>query len=229
MRRLTRFGTLVLVAIASCSSDPEEYDDLQLPEVTTNPDGIPYPTDHLGGNERTSARPGDRIPSFTFQGYRDGDRSKGLTAISLADYYDPSQARNKVLYIQFAATWCAVCSGELKATVTMTEKAREKGIVLLEVVVSGPAAGKGPSLEEFDGWIDRHGTNFSTAIDVRAKRTSRIGVNGSAMPQNMLIDTRTMEILDSSLGAPSDVGVYALGALDFVEKNPPSTWDGTGG
>jgi hypothetical protein len=45
------------------------------------------------------------------------------------------------------------------------------------------------------------------------------------MPHDLLIDTRTMEILDSSVGAPVDVGQYALEGLDFVEKNPPSTWD----
>jgi hypothetical protein len=130
-----------------------------------------------------------------------------------------------VLYVQFAGTWCAVCSGELDATVTITDKAKEKGIALLEVVVSGATAGFGPSNAEFDGWADRHHTNFTTAIDVRAKRTSAIGVKGDAMPHDLLIDTRTMEILDSSVGAPVDVGQYALEGLDFVEKNPPSTWD----
>lgn len=219
--RLAFLGVLSL----SCDSEPEEADDPVLPAVTANPDGIPYPTDHIGGQKRGGTHPGDRMPNFTFHGYRDGDRSKGLTTISMADYYDPSMARNKVLYVQFAGTWCAVCSGELEASVTITDKAKAKGIVLLEVVVSGATAGKGPSLDEFNGWADRHHTNFTTAIDVRAKRTSLIGINGEAMPHDVLIDTRTMEILDSSVGAPSDVGVYALEGLDFVEKNPPSVWE----
>lgn len=222
---LPSLGMVALFALGSCSNEPEELDDPQLAEVSTNPDGVPYPTDHLGGTERSYLKPGDRIPNFTFRGYRDGDRSKGLTTISLADYYDPTQSRHKVLYIQFAATWCAVCSGELEATVTMTEKAKARGIALLEVVVSGATAGKGPSQPELDGWVDRHHTNFTTAVDVRAKRTSAIGVNGSAMPHDVLVDTRTMEILDSSVGAPMDVGKYAVDGLDFVEKNPPSTWD----
>lgn len=223
--RPLHFATAALLALGACSSDPEEAEDPSLPAVTTNPDGIPYPTDHLGGTERSVLKPGDRIPNFTFRGYRDGDRSKGLTTISLADYYDPSAKRNKVLYVQFAGTWCSVCSSELEATVTITEKAKEKGIALLEVVVSGATAGFGPSNAEFDGWADRHHTNFTTAIDVRAKRTSAIGVKGDAMPHDLLIDTRTMEILDSSVGAPVDVGHYALEGLDFVDKNPPSTWN----
>lgn len=166
------------------------------------------------------------MPNFAFLAYRDGDRSKGLTPISMADYYDPSGARNKVLYVQFAATWCAVCSDELAASVTIMDKAKAKGIVFLEVVVSGATAGFGPSQAEFDGWADRHRTNFTTAIDVRARRTASIGISGAsgAMPHDVLIDTRTMEILDSSAGAPADVGVYATDGLDFVTKNPPSTY-----
>lgn len=213
-----------MLALLSCSSEPEEAADPVLPAVTTNPDGIPYPTDHIGGQKRGAVRPGDRMPNFTFQGYRDGDRSKGLTTISMADYFDPSMTRNKVLYVQFAGTWCAVCSAEVTASVTLGPAAKQNKIALLEVVVSGATAGKGPSLPEFDGWADRHHTNFTTVFDVRAKRTSVIGINGEAMPHDVLIDTRTMEILDSSVGAPSDVGQYALAGLEFVDKNPPSTW-----
>lgn len=219
---------LVALALASCSSnDPDELADPDLTPAATNPDGIPYPTDHLGGVERNAYRPGDRMPNFAFLAYRDGDRSKGLQPISIADYYDPSGARNKVLYVQFAATWCAVCSDELAASVSIMEKAKAKGIVFLEVVVSGATAGFGPSQVEFDGWADRHHTNFTTAVDVRARRTASIGISGGsgAMPHDLLIDTRTMEILDSSTGAPADVGRYATEALDFVEKTAPSTYE----
>jgi hypothetical protein len=44
------------------------------------------------------------------------------------------------------------------------------------------------------------------------------------MPHDLLIDTRTMEILDSSLGAPVDVARYGQDGLDFVGRNPPSTY-----
>jgi hypothetical protein len=209
--------------VAACSSDdpPEEVPDPDLPLVPTNPDGEPYPTDRIGGRKRSGSRPGDRMPNFTFQAYRNG-RENGLETLSLAEYYDPAQKRHKVLHIQVAATWCAICSSELEATVGIVEKAKELGIVFLEIIVSGATAGIGPSLAEVDAWIDRHKTNFPTAIDVRARRLSVLGVNGAAMPHDILIDTRTMEILDSSIGAPLDVGHYVLAGLDFVTKNPPS-------
>jgi hypothetical protein len=207
--------------VLGCSDETEELADPDLPIVATNPDGEPYPTDHLGGRKRTATRPGDRLPNFTFRAYRNG-RANGLETVSLAEYYDPQQKRNKVLHIQVAATWCAICSSELDATVTVTEPLKQRGVVFLEVVVSGATAGKGPSLSEVDAWIDRHNTNFPTAIDVRGRRLGTVGVSVSAMPHDILLDTRTMEILDSSVGAPLDVGKYALDGLRFVTDHPPS-------
>jgi hypothetical protein len=207
--------------LPGCDSEPEELADPDLAVVATNPDGAPYPTDHLGGVERRNGRPGNRMPNLTFRAYRKG-RAAGLETVSLAEYYDPSQKRHKVLHLQLAATWCAICSSELEATVGVTEPLRERGIVFVEVIVSGATAGKGPSLAEVDAWVDRHKTNFPTGIDVRARRLGSLGVNGAAMPHDILIDTRTMEILDSSVGAPLDVGKYALDGLAWVTENPPS-------
>src|SRR4029079_4201321 len=96
--------------------------------------------------------------------YRSG-REGGLQTVSLAEYYDPQQKRNKVLTLRVAAPWCALCSGELEWTVPVTEPLKERGVVFLEVVVSGATAGKGPSLAEVDEWIDRHKTNFPTGVD----------------------------------------------------------------
>ena len=89
-------------------------------------------------------------------------------------------------------------------------------------MVSGATAGQGPSLSEVDGWITGHKANFPTAIDVAGRRFGSLGVQPNAVPYDLLIDTRTMEILDSSVGAPVDVGQYALAALKFVESSPPS-------
>ena len=226
LRSSLRLGIL-LVGISTvapaCASDAPDppFADPDLPTVETNPDGDRYPTDHLGGRKRTAQRPGDRIPNFTFRAYRKG-RESGLETVSLAEYYDPHRKRHKLLHIQGAATWCTICSSELEATVSVAEPLKERGIVFLEVIVSGATAGKGPSLSEVDAWIDRHKTNFPTAIDVAARRLGAIGMNGAAMPHDILIDTRTMEILDSSVGAPADVGQYVLAGLRFVDENPPA-------
>jgi hypothetical protein len=225
---IARFGALTLLSLSiavtpACASDDNSgsFPDPDLPLVEANPDGVPYPTDRLGGQKRVGKRPGDRMPNLTFRGYRNG-RAGGLETISLAEYFDPDQKRHKVLHLQIAATWCAICSSELEATLSVSEPLAQRGIRFLEIVVSGATAGKGPSLAEVDSWIDRHKSTIPTAIDVAARRLGPLGVSGAAMPHDILIDTRSMEILDSSVGAPLDVGKYVLEALRFVEDSPPS-------
>lgn len=207
----------------ACSDDDEveAFPDPDLALVDTNPDGVPYPTDRIGGQKRVGRTPGSRMPNLTFRAYRSG-RAGGLSTLALSEYFDPDQKRHKVLHIQVAATWCAICSSELEATMTVVDQLEARGIRFVEILVSGATAGQGPSLSEVDEWIDRHRTTFPTAIDVAARRLGPLGINGFAMPYDLLIDTRTMEILDASVGAPLDVGKYVLDGLRFVENSPPS-------
>lgn len=222
--RVTLIFLVLGVFAASCRSEelPADFPDPDIPALATNPDGIAYPMDNLGGRARRTALRGERIPNFAFQGYRDGDRSRGLETISLSEYYDPSQKRHKVLHLLAAATWCALCSSELEAAVSVKEPLAAEGVVFFEVVVSGATAGTGPSLGEVDAWVSRHQANFSVGIDVRARRLGAVGVDPSAMPHDILIDARTMEILDSSVGAPLDIVKYVRDGLRWVEDNPPS-------
>ena len=218
-----RLSWLVLVAAAvSCSGgDPPELDDPDVPPHSANPDGVPYPTDHIGSHARSGKNPGDRIPNLTFQAYVDGDKSK-LQTVSLADFFDPQAKKYKLLHIEGSATWCVICGSVADATTIVAPAYAPKGVVYLEVIVSGQKQFKGPSGDEVTGWIDAHHSNFTTAYDVRARRMSTIGVDGSVMPYDVYVDLRTMEIIESSGGAPSDIGVYDAQKLREVESRPPA-------
>ncbi|CAN5925143.1 hypothetical protein BH11MYX4_BH11MYX4_56350 [soil metagenome] len=215
--------TCVACVIASCSSSQagDDFADPQLPGRDVNPEGVPYPTDHLGGHARAGKNAGDRIPKFTFQAYVDGDHAAGLKTISLADYYDPQSLHHRVLHLEVAATWCGVCSAYADATVKTKEPLGQEGIVYLEVIVAGPRSTSGPSLADVDGWVKTHNSNFTTAIDVRGMRLSGIGVPPQTMPWDVMIDTRSMEILDSTAGAPIDLVAYDRSYLALVAKRPP--------
>lgn len=220
-------AVVTAVVAPGCAASKESAADFEDPNEAgraTNPDGVPYPSDRLGGAQRAAGRAGDRIPNFTFQAYVDGDRAAGLKTISLADYFDPTQKRHKVLDLQVAATWCAVCSSVASATVPVKERLREEGVVFLEVIVAGNSSTTGPSLGEVDAWMARHSSNLTTAIDVRGRRLAGIGINREAVPYDLLVDTRTMEILDSSVGAPLnfDIERYARDGLRFVATHEPS-------
>jgi hypothetical protein len=219
--RALAFPCLVL-SLAACASDsgPADFPDHDVAGRETNPDGVPYPTDSLGGLERAASRRGNRIPNMTFQAYVNGDRSKGLQTLSLADFFDPDQKRHKLLDIQISQAWCSICSSETEATAQVVDALGEEGAVFLQVMTSGNDASKGPALEEVDAWVDRHAMTYTLAIDVRGRRMGSLGV--TTVPWDILVDTRTMEILDSSAGAPADVAKYVREGLQWVASHPPS-------
>ncbi len=223
-RRL--LAVVVLAGLsASCSASKDTPPDFPDPDVAphdTNPDGLAYPTDHIGGTAHHSKVSGDRIPNFTFQAYVDGDRAAGLKTISLADYFDPQQKRNKVLHIEVSAVWCTICSSVTTETVKIKEELAKEGVVYLEVMTAGNRAGAGPSLGEVDDWVTRHESNITTAIDVSARRTGSIGVDPGVRPWDIVVDTRTMEILESSGGSPIDVATYDRSYLKVVASLAPA-------
>ena len=222
---LALLSLLVTATVVSCSGakeKPADFADPQLPGHDANPDGLAYPTDHLGGTARSGrAHPGDRIPNFTFQAYVDGDRAAGLKTISMADYFDPKQVRNKVLHIEVSAVWCAICSSVTDETVKVKDELATEGVVYLEVVTAGATPGAGPSLGEVDDWVTRHMSNLTTAIDVRATRLAGIGVDPGVRPWDIVVDTRSMEILESSGGSPIDVATYDRSYLKVVASFDP--------
>ena len=227
-RLLLRTSALVGLAagaVAACSASKETPPDFPDPDVSahaTNPDGLAYPTDHLGGTAHHAKIAGDRIPNFTFQAYVDGDRAAGLKTISLADYFDPRQLRNKVLHIEVSAVWCTICSSVTSATVKIKDQLATEGVVYLEVMTAGNRPGAGPSLGEVDDWVTRHQSNITTAIDVSARRTGSIGVDPGVRPWDIVVDTRTMEILESSGGSPIDVAAYDRSYLKAVASYAPA-------
>jgi hypothetical protein len=226
LRFLARaLASIVLAgAAASCSASkdtPPDFPDPDVPGHDTNPDGLAYPTDHIGGTPHHSRTAGDRIPNFTFEAYVNGDRAAGLKTISLADYFDPQQKRNKVLHIEVSAVWCTICSSVTSETVKIKEQLATEGVVYLEVMTAGNRAGAGPSLGEVDDWVTRHQSNLTTAIDVSARRMASIGVDPGVRPWDIVVDTRSMEILESSGGSPIDVATYDRSYLKVVASYSP--------
>lgn len=204
-----------------CGSDKEpDFADPNVAATAANPQGVPYPTDHLGANARANGRPGDRLPNFSFQAYVNGDRAAGLKTVSLADYFDPKAEDHKILIVLVAATWCSICASVSEDLVPQKTALEAQGARFLEVVVNGNTLNEGPSLGDVDAWVIRHQSNYTTAIDVRAKRMGSLGVN--TVPWSMIVDTRTMEILEGGAGAPASMSRYVKAGLDFVTTNPPS-------
>ena len=215
-------GLACALWLAGCSTTPTTpFDDPDTPPAAVNPDGLPYPTDHIGTRARTKVRAGDRLANFAFQGYLDGDPKGALKTLSMADLYDPEAKRSRVLHIQGVAGWCPVCASEAKQTRTAAGDLRAEGAVISQVLMQGAKRSVGPSLADLETWCDTYETKHAVLLDVDGRRLGVFGIDG--FPWNALVDTRTMEILDQGIGAPRDVAAYVREGLRLA-NGPPATY-----
>jgi hypothetical protein len=207
-------------SVAACAQDGEPpFDDVDVVGREENPDGVPYPSDDLGGRPRDSTGPGARIPNFSFRGYPDSIVSGGLQVVSLADAFDPEQRRNKVLYLVAAVAWCPHCAAITQAMTAAAPELRSEGCVMLQTLMEPAHPSDAMRLSDLGGWVDRFRTDFTIVFDVQGRRLGSVA-DLSEVPWEAVVDTRSMEILAIERGGPEDLKATIRQALDWVSQNP---------
>lgn len=110
-------------------------------------------------------RIGDTAPDFNLQ---DSDRTVVL-----------SQFRGQVVILNFWATWCPPCQQELPSLMSMQDRTRAKGVVVL-----------GVSIDVDDGayhrFLKQRNVNFLTVRDPDQKVSNVYGTHG--WPESYIID-----------------------------------------
>jgi hypothetical protein len=207
---------------AACSSKSSSSQDPGLTpggggDITghdANPDGVAYPSDHLGfkarGSTVSTAPRGDRIENFKFLGYPDGDISKGLQPFALADFYDPTGKNTKIIHISVAGVWCTWCIAETKALAgdathpSLIPQLKDKKVVYLtalsEDIHHEPAAQK-----DLDFWINTYKPGYTQLLDPGNRNLGPF-FTSAGIPWNGNFDARSMEILSSITSAPTSDG-----------------------
>jgi peroxiredoxin len=117
------------------------------------------------GGTGASGSPSD----FTLEDI-DGDR------VHLSDYLG-----DEVILINFWATWCSPCAGELAHLQRMYEDYRDSGFVVLAVSMDGPE-----SIAEVAPFARRHGLSFPVLLDEETSVVSMLNPKRAA-PYNVLI------------------------------------------
>jgi hypothetical protein len=197
----------LLATFAGCSSKSEQDRGLEGTGVgsassapDTNPEGVPYPTDNIGTIARRGATPGNRIANFKFLGYPDGDVARGLTPLSLANFYDPAGTKYRIIHIQASGTWCTACQAETQTVVPMKGVLEAKKAIWLVSLAEGPTPGTPSTQRDLDLWITKFKSPYTHWLD---PNNANLGpfYDRSALPWNANIDAKTMEILTSGTGA----------------------------
>jgi hypothetical protein len=186
--------------------------------AATNPDGVPYPTppNGYGTSPRSGSTPGSIMQNFKFLGYRNGDASKGLQTISMADYYDPCGTQYALIHLAVAAVWCEPCNEETAAMVQAEAQLTAQRIVVLQALDEGPAVGTGATQSDLDGWIRKYSPTFTEMLDPELQTLGGF-LSTSGVPWNCDIDPRTMEIIDDGTGWTGDVPTELQPALSGLQ------------
>jgi hypothetical protein len=214
---VSSFATIALLAIAGaagCSSgsdspaakcNPCQEAGTQ-PPAATNPDGIPYPNPPggYGHKARSGSTPGSVIANLRFNGYVNGDTSKGIQVISLADYYDPCGKRLKLLHLSVAGVWCNPCNAETQALVAGEAILQQNQVVLLQALSDGPTEGVGASMTDLNYWVSHYKMTFTEMLDPGPTQFAQFFI-AADIPWNGDVDPRTMELVGSATGWGGDV------------------------
>ena len=147
------------------------------------------------------------IANLSFVGWRDPvaanyDRANFET-LRLSDFYNPSgdAEKPKVLVLNASAVWCSVCRAEYShlSRDQIYANYRPQGVEILGVLFEDndgfPAR---PQDLELWGGANGFKVTFPLVLDPGFK--SGVYFDSDATPLNMIIDTRTMQILKVDMG-----------------------------
>jgi hypothetical protein len=184
-----------------------------------NPYGKTYPTANIGYQARAGQRPGNIIRNYKFLGYVDGDSSKGLTTVSLADFYDPEMRQYKIVHFTAGALWCPPCNQEADVIVPLIPGLKEKKVGYIQAIIEGDVRGTGSVQSDLDIWKDRHKINYTFFLDPEQQNLGQF-FDAAAIPWNANLDARSMEILSSEVGFSPDSTNDFDTWLKWVDEHP---------
>jgi hypothetical protein len=223
-------GLSLAVALAGCSSTSSPSGETAdsgptscSADAGTNPYGVEYPCENIGTSPRKDTIRGSQIANFSFQGYPNGDMSKGLQPISLADFYDPEgKLGYKLLELGVAAIWCTACDQETKAIVPLVSMYQTEGVVFAQTLAFGAEMTTPATTSDLDTWVTEHKSNFTEMLDPGDQELgSVVDLQDGTLPWNAVIDTRSMEILQAGTGYDG-IGSEISPWLTWVAQNPSS-------
>lgn len=153
---------------------------------------------------------GATIEDYSFLGWHDPvavdyDVDQ-LEEVSLSEFYDPDGTKDiKLIWINASAVWCSVCRTEMKDIKNNGVRAEfgPKGVQLLVTLFEDKNTGPAKPLDLRNwGKADAHAIDFPLVLDPGFKLGAFF--TSDATPLNMLVDARTMKIVDATMGYSLD-------------------------
>jgi hypothetical protein len=192
-------GVLALL-LASCGTNRPEIP----PELLQNPGNgsacmtAGYPSGPYGTD------PGSVVANTCFRGWSTPDSSPhteaALQDLSLGSFHDDTGKNYELLLVNTAALWCAACKNEHKTLGQHYAEFAPRGLGLVSALFQDNA-GEPATVDDLKLWVETFDVKFPMVLDP----DYQLGLYGSAeqAPLNLLIDARTMTILQRFVGDQS--------------------------
>jgi hypothetical protein len=221
-------GAVAVSGIACSSSAPPSTSGTTQPPAFTDTTGetANQPAEYPAGPFGVSV--GSIIENFQFVGYQDPKTNHAtMQLIQLSDFYNPhgkdpsyqppaggqddryfpttsgyenaGKLKPTVLLVDVASVWCGPCNDEAGTVLPMKHALYEPcgGEFLLQLADSeNPGTPATP--KNLLQWTEKYGVDFPGAIDPTYKLQELWAAN--AFPENFIIDTTTMKIVDVIAG-----------------------------
>jgi len=140
-------------------------------------------------------------PNLTWQGYEEG--SSQVSTISILDYFDCDGSKGiNALLVDVSATWCGACQQEAMDLPGQVSGWSGKGIRVLTLMIEDENMNPATTQTALD-WKNAFGlTQIAVAADPNFTLSPSSGAVG--LPMQVLIDPRTMQIVEVDQGYSGD-------------------------
>jgi hypothetical protein len=171
-----------------------------------------YPVEEIG------SAVGMVIKNYQFESYvnpASGVGQDAQTLLSMGDFYNPSgeglygdeapfevgTKKPRALVINAGAVWCGPCKEEAANELPKHfGELAPKGMQLLFILFDSKKPGEPATFSDLDNWTSTFNVNYPAGIDPK-RNMADIG-DPSQFPFNVIIDTRTMRIVEFVTGIP---------------------------
>jgi hypothetical protein len=163
------------------------------------------------------------LENYAFLGWRDpvaaGYDQSQLEQVHLSEYYDPTGSKGlKLIWINASAVWCSVCRAEMRDIKNngVHSEFAAKGVQLVVTLFEDNKSGPARPLDLHNwGSVPEHSIDFPLLLDPGFKLGAFF--TSDATPLNMLVDARTMRVVDATMGYSTD---YWQGVDKLLTKLP---------
>ncbi|WP_338813512.1 TlpA disulfide reductase family protein [Bernardetia sp. Wsw4-3y2] len=194
MKKFILFIALIASA-ASCASEKKQA------SASTDDSNVTASTQNRFSNTsntstNTSTTTEDKEPEKIFVGQTNADGSIKMFEDVLAEY------KGKVIYVDFWASWCPPCRGEMPSSQKLHSQFEGKDVVFLYVSFDRAEDKWKNGIEQ----MDIKGVHFYPASDATQAVSTQYGISG--IPRYMLVD-KTGKVVNPDAPRPSSGQVIA--------------------